>query len=191
MEFNDFIFLSLKGGEFVNIEEIEKLVIQAKLGDSSAEEKIFFSFIPYINLLISKFNINGYDRDDLIQECYIVLNKAILKYKGNNTFAVYVTKALKNNMLYLLRKSTKLEYSIIDNLIEDPSNLELDILSHLDIKHLSHSLKNLSPKELQIIKDYYFNDISLVCISEKLDEKYITTVKIKDRAIAKLKKCYK
>lgn len=174
----------------MNVEEIEKLVIQAKTGDSSAEEKIFFSFIPYINLLISKFNINGYDRDDLVQECYIVLNKAILKYKGHRTFAVYVTKALKNNMLYLLRKSTKLEYSIIDNLIEDPSDLELDILSQLDIKHLSHSLKNLSPKELQIIKDYYFNDISLVCISEKLDEKYITTVKIKDRALSKLKKCY-
>lgn len=174
----------------MNVEELEQLVTKAKLGDISAEEKIFYSFIPYINLLISKFNINGYDRDDLVQECYLVLNKAIRKYKGNRTFAIYVTKALKNNMLYLLRKSTKLQYSIIDNLLEAPNNIEIDVLSHLELEHLSESLKNLSEKELKIIKDYYFNDITLLSISKALDEKYITTAKAKERAITKLKKCY-
>lgn len=174
----------------MNVEEIEKLVTKAKLGDTAAEEKIFLNFIPYINLLISKFKIQGYDRDDLVQECYIVLNKAISKYTGNRTFVIYVTKSLKNNMVYLLRKSTKLQYSIIDNLLQDPNDLEIDVLSHLDIEHLSESLKHLSPKELKIIKDYYFNDITLLSISKALDEKYITTAKTKDRAISKLKKCY-
>ncbi len=171
----------------MNAEEIEKLVVKAKLGCVAAEEKIFYSFIPYINLLVSKFDIAGYDRDDLVQECYITLHKAITKYTGHRTFATYVTKSLKNNMVYLLRKSTKIQYSIIDNLLEDPKDLELDILGQLDIEHLSESLKHLSPKELKIIKDYYFNDITLLSISKTLDEKYITTAKTKDRAISKLK----
>lgn len=171
----------------MNVYEMERLVVQAKLGCIDSKEKIFFSFIPYINLLVSKFNISGYDREDLIQECYIVLHQAINKYKGRKTFISYVTKALKNNMIYLLRKSTKIQYSLIDNMLEDPNNLEIDILNILDIEHLSKSLKHLSPKELKIIKDYYFNDITLISISKKLDEKYITTAKTKDRAISKLK----
>ena len=99
----------------MNVYEMERLVVQAKLGCIDSKEKIFFSFIPYINLLVSKFNISGYDREDLIQECYIVLHQAINKYKGCKTFISYVTKALKNNMIYLLRKSTKIQYSLIDN----------------------------------------------------------------------------
>lgn len=172
----------------MEIKEIELLVRKAKLGDSKAIESLFFAFTPYINLLVSKFHIRGYDKDDLVQESFIVLNNAINKYNCNNTFVSYVTRALKNNIIYLLRKSTSHDKTImIDNLLEDSSNLELDVLNHIDLEHLSCSMKNLSELEVKIIKDYYFNDYTLMSISKQLDEKYITTAKRKDRAITKLR----
>lgn len=172
--------------------EIENLVCKAKLGSAEDEEKLYYSFIPYINLLVSKFNIKSYTKDDLRSECYLALNKAIKSYNGTSTFVPYATKCLKNHVLLLLRNSIKLdEIVLIDNVLESNNCIEEDIINKLEIDKLSRAIKTLSPKEQKIIQDYFFNDLSLVAISKVIDKKYITTVKTKDRAINKLKELIK
>lgn len=169
--------------------EIEKLVISAKEGSIDAENELYMAFIPYINMLVSKFRIKGYDRDDLTNECYLAFNKALQRYAGTSTFVSYVTKCLKNHILLLLRYSVKMEeITLVDDIFADTSDVELEIFNKLAITSLSTALKTLSTRELEIIRDYYFNDLSLVSISKVIDAKYITTVKIKDRAIDKLRK---
>ena len=168
--------------------EIEQLVNMTKKGDSAAEEKLYFKFVPYISMLVSKFRIKGYDKDDLINECYIAFTKAINNYKGDSTFTSYVTKCLKNHILLLLRYSVQLEeVTIIDDILSTKSNVEDYVVNKLNVNSLGEALKKLTPKEAYIIEKYFFNDLSLVTISEIIDEKYITTVKTKDRALTKLR----
>ena len=173
----------------LKIEEIEELVSNyKKTYDKLYEEQLYFAFIPYINLLCSKFFITGYSKDDLQQEAFLTLHHCIEKYKSNGTFVAYVTTALKNKFIMLLREATKVSYNEINDTIADNDDIEINFLNKESLNNLSKSICNLSPIEQKIIKDYYFNDLSLVSISKQINVKYITTAKKKDRAITKLRK---
>lgn len=173
----------------LKIEEIEELVNNYKgTQDKLYEEQLYFAFIPYINLLCSKFFIKGYSKEDLQQEAFLTLHNCIMKYKNNGTFVAYVTTALKNRFVMLLRESTKVNIGEINDSITDDNDIEMSFLSKESLNNLSKSISHLSDLEQKIIKDYYFNDLSLVSISKQINVKYITTAKKKDRAIEKLRR---
>ena len=181
--------LPILGVMILKIEEIEELVNNYKgTQDKLYEEQLYFAFIPYINLLCSKFFIKGYSKEDLQQEAFLTLHNCIMKYKNNGTFVAYVTTALKNRFVMLLRESTKVNIGEINDSITDDNDIEMSFLSKESLNNLSKSISHLSDLEQKIIKDYYFNDLSLVSISKQINVKYITTAKKKDRAIEKLRR---
>lgn len=176
----------------LNKEQIETLVQKAKDKDKQALQDLYSAFLPYIYVLLSKIYVNGYDKDDLKQECFLTLCTCIKKYKGTDTFIAYVTASMKNNILYLLRRSkshSELNISEIDGYTVETTE---DIaIKHLDSETLSIAIKNLTPQERSILTDYYYNDLSLMTISKDKNSKYITTVKQKDRALNKIKYYFK
>ena len=117
--------------------------------------------MPYRNSLASKFYIASMDKDDLRQECFITLLSCLSKYSGTNTFVAYVTNAMRNNIVYMLRKSTKIELSIIDNLIKSENDTLNDLIKSFDLFVLTDSINLLPVLEKSIIQDYFFNKISL------------------------------
>ena len=95
---------------------------------------------------------------------------------------------MRNKIVDMLSKSTKIEHSIIDNLIKSENDTLNDLIKSFDLFVLTDSINLLPVLEKSIIQDYFFNKISLTDIAKKNNLKYITTVKKKDRALKKLLK---
>lgn len=171
---------------------IEALVVKAKTHDKESLEKLYNAFLPYIYILINKIYIQGFDKDDLKQECFITLYKCIDKYKGSDTFIAYATCSIKNNLIYFLRKSLS-HQELPSDTIEPISNASVEdlVIKNIDISDINAAIKLLSAPERSILINYFLNDLSLMTISKNENSKYITTVKRKDRAIKKIKHYFK
>lgn len=166
--------------------KIENLVILAKDNDGQALMELYDIFLPYLKSWYSKLVLNQHTFDDISQEYFIWLVMAIKKYNGTCTFTSYITKTIKNNLFMLIRKKYLENSTELTFLIEDNYCLEDLIINKIDLLNMIEKSKKLSDIEKKVLKDYYFNDLTLYCISSQIDKKYSTTAKIKSKALLKL-----
>lgn len=92
--------------EFLTTLSNDKMIEMIKEGDYSSFDCLFHRFLPLIKGTIKDFYIQGFERDDLIQEARIVLNKAVLFYnsKRGHTFGNYFKLNLVNHFNSLVRR---------------------------------------------------------------------------------------
>ena len=142
---------------------IEELVIEAKNGNIDSKEKIVNEFIPLIFNLSSKTFIYGYEKQDIQNECFSILLKAINQYDINrHRFVAYATNAIKHCLFYLIRGS-KAKRTVngmqaltstgqLDSLkICINSTVEDSIISICKSQELKEALQILSPFEKDIV----------------------------------------
>lgn len=165
---------------------IENLVLKAKSNDKESLMELYNIFLPYLKMWYSKVILKEHTFDDLSQEYFLWLVAAIDKYKGSSTFTGYITITIKNNLFMLIRKKSFEVSTDLVFLIEDTNCLEDLIVNKLDVLNMIEKSKTLSDIEKKVLKDYYFNDLTLYCISSNLDKKYSTVAKIKSKALVKL-----
>lgn len=179
--------------------ELKELVLKAKENDVSAKIEILNKFKPYIIKQCNKIYLKDYTFEDLVQISFLSLLKAIEKFDiKKDNFVSYATITIKNNLNYLIRQKAKLNYEVsifketgeniefIDTL-KDNLETENSIIQNETIKALMIAVDSLSKEEKYIIKSIYFNNISLKDLSKKLNIKYITLAKRKERILKKLK----
>ena len=142
---------------------IETLVIEAKNGNMDAKEKIANEFKPFILNFSSKTFIDGYERQDIQNECYSILLKAIKLYDtSRHRFVAYATNAIKNSIYYLIRCSKTKEVTNGSSALTFTGELESlnicnndvvedNLLSLCDSEELNDAFSNLSPSEKDII----------------------------------------
>lgn len=148
----------------MNYDYIESLVLSSKTGDINSKEKLMNEFKPFILNFSKKTFIDGYDFQDIQNECYIILLHAIEKYNPEaHRFVAYATNAIKNSMYAIIKKSNKnknvqgLNTLTFDG---DISSLNVKVSSNLDdnLNYASSSAKlfkiidslTLSEKELLV-----------------------------------------
>ena len=79
--------------------QMELLVIEAKNNNEIAKEDIIEEFKPFIYNFCKRIHIPGYDKEDLHNECFQVLMKAIKMYEPKqHRFVAYGTNAIKNSI---------------------------------------------------------------------------------------------
>lgn len=133
-----------------------------------------------------KVSMKEHTFEDISQEYFLWLVAAIDKYNGDSTFVAYITMTIKNNLFMIIRKKTYEVSTDLIFLIEDPNSLEDLVVSKIAILDMIESAKTLTDIERKVLKDYYFNDLTLYCISSSLNKKYSTVAKIKSKALEKL-----
>lgn len=167
-------------------EKIERLVIESKNNNKDSLIELYNLFLPYLKMWLSKVNIKDHTFEDIKQEYFLWLVSAINKYSGTSSFTSYITMTIKNNLFMLIRKKYLETSTDLTFLIEDTHCIEDLIVNKMDIFNMINESKKLTDIERKVLKDYYFNDLSLYCISDKINKKYSTTAKIKTKALLKL-----
>jgi len=183
----------------MNFSNIENLVLLSKANDERAKEELAKEFKPFILNLCKKSHVNGFEFEDLKNECYQTLFKCVKVYDPvKHRFVAYATNAIKNSINNLIRNSIRRENRegpktliLNDNLEHvlsyDMGFVEDEIYKAALNKTLKAALKNLTRDELELIEFVYFQKHSLKQYSYWKEISYVKAANMKNNLINKLR----
>ncbi|MCM0648171.1 sigma-70 family RNA polymerase sigma factor [Clostridium swellfunianum] len=186
----------------MNHNEIEACVIRAKSGSEEDFGKLMKQFRPFIYKTANNSNIRSYDIEDLVQLGNIALMKAVLKYKiGSHTFSSYAFNSIKNEIRCAARINAKIgnelsinapvhnadsqEVEYVD-FLEDPDNLEEDLIKRESFKELKKAIERLSDEEIEFVNLTYFKGVPLRKYAEDKGIEHNKAIARKRKVIQKL-----
>jgi RNA polymerase sigma factor (sigma-70 family) len=184
----------------MDFKEIEYLVANAKTHDKSSKEKLAQEFKPFIINLSNKTFINGYDNQDIQNECYRILFKCISLYDlRKHRFVAYATNGIKNSINDLIRKSKNrsstegtealtLSDNLEHTLPSTDSSLEEILCTKTDFELLRQAFDNLDQDEKELITFVYFKNNTLINYAYWKNMCYSTANRKKKMILNKMKR---
>ncbi|SHF62417.1 RNA polymerase sporulation-specific sigma factor [Caldanaerobius fijiensis DSM 17918] len=165
---------------------IDELAIKGREGDGKAIEMLVEKLKPMI--VATAYRFNRYDVDDMVQEGYIVLLQCIKDYDcDRGAFLAYFKTKLKYHILNLLRK-VKDTLPIMEELVADEGGgPEINFLEKMEHLELEKALRCLGEKQRDIVIRYYIKEQSLSEIARSQGKHYMSAVRLKERALKKLR----
>ena len=168
----------------------------ARLGDGSAKVDLINMLEPLIISSIKKYCPLPKEYEDLHSDCVLVILWCLENFDGKRSFLKYVKSYLRYYLLdtfkYLKnepqRDSVNEQGEDLLNYIEDDFNLEESLIKKTDEQILNEAINSLAKRQREIIILYYYKDMSLKNISQKLKISKWTVVAAKKQALDKLKK---
>ncbi len=149
---------------------------------------------PLINKFVRETILSGFDKDDLRQECYMLINKAVVGYdkECNVPFESYY-----KIMLYGWRsnqnKKRKLIFLGEESVLREEKDASIDIEKDVERRMLWEEviarIDKLDEIEKEIILGYYLENKSIKEIANKLGATY-KNIEYKKGAILKKLKQY-
>ena len=92
----------------------------------------------------------------------------------------------KNNLLFFSNLNHDGNY--IDNLVDESIDVEKIYEAKMLIKDLKHALCELNEKELEIVRDIYFNEMTLSEIAKRRNCHASSVMKMRNKVLKKLRK---
>ena len=156
-----------------NIEITIEDIIKAKNNDESSIMLIFNKYSLLINKYSTSYHLKNYDSEDLKQEAFLAVAKAINKYnidKGLKSFNGYMITTIKNLFYELARgnirfnEESSLNLVIDDSLnlidiIEDKSNdgnIEMSYINNEALKNVVQAIYSLNDLDRKFLYDLYY-----------------------------------
>lgn len=173
---------------------MESLIKKAKEGDGASIILVVEKYKPFIFKCACKYNIPGYDFEDLVQHGYLSVIKAIHKYTlGSNSYNGYFISSISLNFKALVKGEIKHFREIPDENIMDKDDyydftLEDEIIAYNEVEKLYRSLDKLQPMEREIINRHYINGESFREIACSLDVKYDSVIYLKKKGFLRIQK---
>ncbi|WP_026485832.1 sigma-70 family RNA polymerase sigma factor [Caldanaerobius polysaccharolyticus] len=165
---------------------IDELAIKGKEGDKKAVEVLAQRLKPLIVSCACRYN--RYEVEDLIQDGYVMLLECVKDYEvQRGPFLAYFKTRLKYYILNQLRKG-KESLPLIEGLVSSSDEKETEMFEAMEIADLKKALMTLSPKQRDVIIRYYFKGETLSEIAKSYKKHYMSVVRLKERALDKLKK---
>ena len=153
--------------------EIENLVANAKNHNRLSREKLAEEFKPFIINVSNRTFINGYDRQDIENECYQILFRCVSLYDlSKHKFVAYATNGITNSINYLIKKSINrrssegfealsFSYNLKHKLHCTDLNLEEMLCTKEKFETLKAIINNLNSEDKELILFVYFKNNSL------------------------------
>ncbi|MCB2309171.1 sigma-70 family RNA polymerase sigma factor (plasmid) [Clostridium estertheticum] len=175
---------------------LETLVEKAKNGDRKSLMVIIEKYKFLIIKLASTYHIPSYEFEDLVQQGYLSVIKAVNLYTlGRNTFDGYCINSIKTNFNALLKGKLK-HYREVPN--SDPISkstaeeykftLEDEVIAYDEVKRLYCALEKLDPSERAIVERFYLVNDTLKEIACDSSQSYNHLLRVKSKALKKLRK---
>lgn len=183
----------------MNLIENERLAVLAKMGNDQAKEDLANNFKPFILNLCKKTFLNGYEFEDVQNECYKSLFKALNKYNPENKrFVAYATKSIKNALSNLIRSSTRhdktdnrsiltLTDCLEHTLAYDIDFVEDELFPKIEILNLKAAIEKLAKEEKELIKFVYIKNQPLKVYAKQSGIPYSTSIRMRKRSLEKLR----
>lgn len=186
----------------------EELVGRAKAGDSDATRRILSRYHYFVRLKANSYFLAGGDGDDLIQEGYIGLFKAIRDYEyGRSTsFRSFAELCVTRQIITAIKTASRQKHVPLNTYVSfshSPSSADFDtrtladvipsgrasdpvqqVISSEEVGSLTDCLvRLLSPLESQVLK-YYLEGNSYEAIAESIGH----DTKTVDNALQRIKR---
>ncbi|MFL0165113.1 sigma-70 family RNA polymerase sigma factor [Candidatus Clostridium helianthi] len=182
----------------MDFDYVETLVTRCNNNDEEAKEKLAYEFKPFIYNISKRTFIDGYNANDIIQECYHSLFKSVSMYNSEkHRFVAYATNAIKNNMNDLIKR-TKTRRStegsdalgLHDDVENDFPELEISTEASLcemcDYEDLKLALKNLNEEELELIEFVFYKNYTVKEYAYLRNMCYSTAIQKKKNILMKI-----
>ncbi|MBU3207613.1 sigma-70 family RNA polymerase sigma factor [Clostridium algidicarnis] len=181
--------------------EMEEIIKRAKDGDEEAKTSLLEKYTPLVYSLSRNIYIKGYDAEDLVQEGFNSILKAITKYDPEKgvEFGYYLKQSIKFNYYYIIRQKSRANFETslnkkskegveYINTIEDEFNLEDNIIGKEEMVNLFQALEILKKEERELIDMVFSKGYGGIKSYAKLKGlNYSLVSKRKDRIIEKLR----
>ncbi len=167
----------------------EQLALQAKIGNRSAKETLYFQVKPLMRKLAARYvplcRQQHISEDDLQQELYFALEKALQTFSADSeyrfvTYLNYPVQTVCRSMLHIqhdklpeiplsLEEPHGEEGNTIGTSLEDPYSDVFEDFACTELqKIMQTAVKNLPSPQKEIIKRYYFSNMSIAHIAQEL-----------------------
>lgn len=173
---------------------IENLVLLSQ-ADPSYTMELWLRFEPLCIKWANKLKEIDYSQEDLQQESYLILLKALASYKQtpDKKFEAYYKYMLYRWGRNYKRKRREIltftdgEHDYFDSVADTTDNIESQILYKEKVKYLQGALQTLNDSEYSLLVRLYVNQEKLMTISEESHVLYSTLESRKRYALKKLK----
>lgn len=185
----------------MDFKEIEKLVADVKAEDELAKVRLTEEFRPFIINISNKTFVNGYDKEDIQNECFRILFRCISLYDLNkHRFVAYATNGIKNGINDLIKKSKNRSsaegseaLTLSDNLEHTLPSIEATLEELLcnkaEYELLREAFNNLTKDEQELITFVYIKNNTLINYSYWKNMCY-STANRKKRIILNKMRCH-
>lgn len=168
---------------------LKKLIISAKQGDASAFEVIYNTlYTPLYRYLYSRTQdvelVN-----DLCQQTFLKFYMALATYEPEKSPLAYLFTIAKHLLINQRIKKTFIPFD--ETLLETVTDDEDPIIDEAHTKLLASKINDFLPSltqdEQDLIRLYFYSELSYTEISEIMDKEEVYLRKIKERALKKLR----
>lgn len=167
------------------------LIEQIQSGDQKAIERIYTRFKAEFLVYASRFSINDEDAVDIYQDSVVTLYENILSGKLTSltssvkTYLFAIGKYKIYNSLKV--KATTADFGDYELLLEEESDEEF-LLREKNIENLQQAYRQLGTKCQEVVKLFYYENLSIEEIKDRLDYRSKDVVKSqKSRCIKQIK----
>jgi RNA polymerase sigma-70 factor (ECF subfamily) len=170
-------------------EALKKLILEAKRGNTEAFGALYTAlYVPLYRYVISKCH----DPElavDISQQVFLKFYEALSLYEPEKTPLAYLFTIAKR---LLINHSEKKTFESFDETLLDTYNdSESNILDETHIKNLAETINTYLPSlthdEQDVIRMYFYAELSYKEISDVLEKEEAYIRKIKERALKKLR----
>ncbi len=168
---------------------LKKLILQAKGGDTDSFGKLYQAlYVPLYRYVISKCH----DTElavDISQQTFLKFYEALATYEPEKSPLAYLFTIAKR---LLINHSEKKTFESFDEtLLETYNDTSSTILDEAHIKNLAETidtyLPSLTSDEQEVIRLFFYSELSYKEISDVLEKEEAYIRKIKERALKKLR----
>lgn len=168
---------------------LKMLIVSAKNGDEAAFEELYKKlYTPLYRYVLSKCQ----DRalvDDICQQTFLNFYQALPRYVLEKSPLAYLFTIAKR--LLINHKEKKTFTSFDEAFFENYSDESINILGDANTRMLAESINeyllHLTTDEQEVIRLYFYGELSYKEISETLEKEEAYIRKIKERALKKLR----
>lgn len=168
---------------------LKKLIISAKQGDVSAFEAIYTTlYTPLYRYLYSRTQdvelVN-----DLCQQTFLKFYAALATYEPEKSPLAYLFTIAKHLLINQRIKKTFIPFdeTLLSTIADESNEIIDDAHTKLLASSINEYLPSLTQDEQDVIRLYFYSELSYKEISEILDKEEAYLRKIKERGLKKLR----
>lgn len=168
---------------------LKKLILEAKSGNTEAFGKLYSTlYVPLYRYSISKCHDTEL-ANDVCQQAFLKFYEALHSYEPDKSPLAYLFTIAKRLLINHGEKKTFESFD--ETLLETAGDQSLTILDEAHLKALAERihtyLPSLTNDEQEVIRLYYFSELSYKEIHDILEKEEAYIRKIKERALKKLR----
>jgi RNA polymerase sigma-70 factor (ECF subfamily) len=168
---------------------LKKLILSAKNGDREAFEVIYLKlFTPLYRYVYSR-NHDIEVVNDICQQTFLKFYEALATYEPEKSPLAYLFTIAKHLLINHQIKKTFIPFdeTLFETFDDDSVNIVDDAHVQLLASSVNEYLPSLTQDEQDVIRLYFYSELSYKEISEILNKEEVYLRKLKERALKKLR----